>query len=138
MFKLRLSYGSLGNQDVENYLYVERLPLGTNLPYIFGDARPNYVNMAGLVSPGITWEKVRTSNIGFDAGFMKNRLNVSFDYFIRNTSDMLGPAESYPTVLGTDVPKSNNASLTTSGFEFVIEWRDMIDEFFLFSKIHAC
>ena len=129
LFKLRLSYGSLGNQDVENYLYVERLPIGTNIPYIFGDARPNYVNMAGLISPGITWEKVRTSNIGFDAGFMKNRLNISFDYFIRNTLDMLGPAESYPSVLGTAVPKSNNASMRTNGFEFVVEWRDMIDAF---------
>ncbi len=64
------------------------------------DVRPNYVQMAGLISPGITWEKVRTSNIGIDAGFFKNRLNVSFDYFIRNTLDMLGPAESYPGSVG--------------------------------------
>lgn len=129
LFKIRASYGSLGNQDVENYLYVERLPIGTNLEYIFGDARPNFVKMAGLVSPGITWEKVRTSNIGFDAGFLKSRLNFSFDYFIRNTLDMLGPAESYPTVLGTAVPKSNNATLRTKGFELVVEWRDAIKDF---------
>lgn len=60
---------------------------------------------------------------------LENRLNVSFDYFIRNTLDMLGPAESYPTVLGTEVPKSNNAELRTNGFEFVIEWRDRIQDF---------
>ncbi len=129
LFKVRGSYGSLGNQDVENYLYVERLPIYTNLSYIMGDELPNYVGMAGLISPGITWEKVKTSNIGIDAGFLKNRLNFSFDYFIRNTFDMLGPAESYPTVLGTAVPKSNNAALRTKGFEFVAEWRDNIRQF---------
>ena len=129
LFKIRASYGSLGNQDVENYLYVERLPIYTNLSYIMGDDMPNYVGMAGLISPGITWEKVKTSNIGMDASFLKNRLNFSFDYFIRNTYDMLGPAESYPTVLGTAVPKSNNASLRTRGFELVVEWRDNINDF---------
>jgi TonB-linked SusC/RagA family outer membrane protein len=129
MFKLRASYGSLGNQDVDNYLYVERLPIFTNLPYIMGDELPNYVGMANLVSPELTWEKVRTTNFGFDAGFMKNRLNLSFDYFVRNTFDMLGPAESLPSVLGTAVPKSNNASLKTKGFEFVLGWKDNVGDF---------
>lgn len=124
MLKIRGSYGSLGNQDVANYLYMERLPIYTNLPYIIGSDRPNYVGMAGLISPGLTWEKVKTSNFGLDAGFLKNRLTVSFDYFIRNTYDMLGPAESYPSILGTQVPQSNNADLRTKGFEFVIGWRN--------------
>jgi len=129
MFKIRISYGSLGNQNVDNYLYIERLPINTNLSYIMGDERPNYVGMAGSVSPGLTWEKVNTRNIGIDAGFLENRLNLSFDYFIRNTFDMLGPAESLPAVLGTDVPRSNNATLQTKGFEWSLEWRDNIADF---------
>ena len=142
MLKVRASYGSLGNQDVANYLYYERMPIYTNLPYVMGDNLPNYVGMPGLVSPGLTWEKVKTSNIGLDAGFLKNRLNVSFDYFVRNTLDMLGPAESLPAVLGTAVPKRNNATLKTQGFEFVVEWKDMINDFsygakFLLSDAHS-
>ena len=129
MLKIRGSYGSLGNQDVANYLYIERLPIYTSLPYIIGSDRPNYVGMAGLISPGLTWEKVRTSNFGLDAGFLKNRLTVSLDYFIRNTFDMLGPAESYPSTLGTEVPKSNNADLRTKGFEMVLGWRDNAGDF---------
>lgn len=129
MFKLRGSYGSLGNQDVDNYLYVERLPIMTNLPYIMADGLPNYVGMANLMSPELTWEKVRTRNFGFDAGFLKNRLNFSLDYFVRNTYDMLGPAESLPAVLGTAVPRSNNASLRTKGFELLLGWRDNIKDF---------
>ncbi len=129
LLKIRASYGALGNQDVANYLYIERLPISTNLPYIMGDTRPNYVSMPGLISPGLTWEKVNSTNFGIDAGFLKNRLNLSFDYFVRNTYDMLGPAESLPAVLGTAVPKSNNATLRSKGFEFVLAWKDYISDF---------
>ena len=129
MFKLRASFGSLGNQNVENYLYVERMPINTNLDYIMGNERPNYVGMAGSVSPGLTWEKVNTINGGVDAGFLKRRLNLTFDYFIRNTFDMLGPAESLPAVLGTAVPRSNNATLQTKGFEISLEWKDNVSDF---------
>jgi len=129
MLKIRASFGSLGNQNVDNYLYIERLPISTNLAYIMGNERPNYVGMAGSVSPGLTWEKVNTKNVGLDAGFLKNRLNLTFDYFIRNTFDMLGPAESLPAVLGTTVPRSNNATLQTKGFEVSLEWKDNISDF---------
>ena len=129
LFKVRASFGSLGNQNVDNYLYIERLPIFTNLAYIMGDERPNYVGMAGSISPGLTWEKVNTKNAGIDAGFLNNRLNFTFDYFIRNTFDMLGPAESLPSVLGTAVPRSNNATLRTNGFEISLDWRDKIADF---------
>ncbi len=129
MLKIRSSYGSLGNQDVANYLYIERLPVYTSLPYILGNDRPNYVGMSGLISPGLTWEKVNTTNFGLDAGFLKNRLTFSVDYFIRNTYDMLGPAESYPSTLGATVPQSNNADLRTTGFEFILGWRDVKGDF---------
>ncbi|MFN8255856.1 MAG: TonB-dependent receptor [Bacteroidales bacterium] len=127
--KIRTSFGSLGNQNVDNYLYVERLPISTNLAYIMDKERPNYVSMADLVSPGLTWEKVKTQNAGIDLSFLNYRLSASFDYFIRNTYDMLGPAESLPAVLGTDVPKSNNATLQTKGFELSLEWKDNIQNF---------
>ena len=55
---------------------------------------------------------------------------------------MLGPAESLPAVLGTAVPQRNNATLKTQGFEFVIEWKDMINDFnysvkFMLSDAHS-
>jgi TonB-linked SusC/RagA family outer membrane protein len=142
VLKIRASYGSLGNQDVPPNMYFERMGIYTNLPYIMNGNLPNYVGMPGLISPEITWEKVKTSNIGLDAGFLKSRLNVSFDCFVRNTYDMLGPAESLPAVLGTAVPKRNNATLKTQGFEFVVEWKDMINDFsysakFMLSDAHS-
>jgi hypothetical protein len=116
-------------------MYLERMPVMTNLQYIMGTERPNYVGMAGSVSPGLTWEKVNTKNIGFDAGFLKNRLNLTADFFVRNTFDMLGPAESLPAVLGTSVPRSNNATLRTTGYELSIDWRDNISDFSYGAKI---
>jgi TonB-linked SusC/RagA family outer membrane protein len=142
MLKLRASYGALGNQNVPPNMYYESMGIYTNLPYIMDGNLPNYVGMPGLISPEITWEKVNTSNIGLDAGFLNNRLNVSFDYFVRNTYDMLGPAESLPAVLGTAVPKRNNATLKTQGFEFVMEWKETINNFsygakFMLSDAHS-
>jgi TonB-linked SusC/RagA family outer membrane protein len=131
LLKLRGSFGALGNQDVDNYLYIERLPIYSNPPlaYIIGEDRPNYAGMAALPSPSLTWEKVHTTNMGIDLGFLRNRLTSSFDYFIRNTFDMFGPVESLPAVLGTAVPKSNNATLRTTGFEFLVTWKDSRGDF---------
>lgn len=129
--KIRASYGALGNQDIENYLFVERLPIYSNppLPYIIGNERPTYVGMAPLNSPSLTWEKVNTTNTGFDLGFLNNKLNISFDYFMRFTYNMLGPVESLPSVLGTAVPRSNNATLRTNGFELMISWKQTVSGF---------
>lgn len=132
MMKLRGSFGALGNQNVDNYLYIERLPIYSNPPlyYIIGEDRPNYAGMAALPSPSLTWEKVHTTNMGIDMGFLRNRLTTSFDYFIRNTFDMFGPVESLPAVLGTAVPKSNNATLRTAGFEFLVTWKETRGDFY--------
>ncbi len=127
--KFRASYGSLGNQDVANYLFVETLPISSRLAYILDFDRPNYAGMPGISSPTLTWEKVRTANFGADISFLKNRLTGSFDYFVRTTLDMLGPAESLPALLGTAVPQSNNATLKTKGFELSLKWRDQIQQF---------
>lgn len=128
LFKIRASYGALGNQDIANYLFVETLPISRNLPYILGSVRPNYAGMSNLTSPGLTWEKVNTTNVGVDIGLFNRKLTGSFDYYIRNTLDMLGPAESLPAVLGTAIPQSNNASLRTKGFEAQVVWNDKIGQ----------
>ncbi|NIT99404.1 MAG: hypothetical protein GWN01_00185, partial [Nitrosopumilaceae archaeon] len=64
MFKIRGSYGSLGNQEVANYLYINTINVRTNLGYIFGDNRPNYALPPELVSSNLTWENAATINFG--------------------------------------------------------------------------
>ena len=131
--KLRASYGSLGNQNVTNYLYIQRLNInlnnttrGPNL-WNIGGIRPNYVNGApGLISPDITWETIQTLNLGVDATFLNNRLTTTFEWYNRTTKDMLGPGEAYPGVLGASAPRTNNAEMETKGFELMLNWRDQI------------
>ncbi|HAZ04551.1 MAG: SusC/RagA family TonB-linked outer membrane protein [Bacteroidetes bacterium GWF2_42_66] len=126
MLKLRGSYGSLGNQNVANYLYLSSIPVSSNLPYLLGGERPIYAQVPGIISNDLTWETVTTLDFGVDAGFLNNRLGLVFDWYNRTTSDMFGPSESLPATLGTGAPYRNNAKLSTKGFEVSLDWKDKI------------
>ena len=132
-FKLRASYGTLGNQEVPNYLFYETIPVKTNLSYIINGARPIYTQTPDLVSWNLTWEESRTLNVGGDISFLDNRLSGSFDWYTRETVNMFGPAEALPAVLGKDAPKMNNASLRTTGIELSLTWKQHVNDDFSYS-----
>ncbi len=127
--KIRASYGKLGNQNVDSYLYLSNIPLNTRLGWVIDSERPNYSGMPDIVSPNITWETSVTKNLGVDMSFLKNRLSTSFDIYERDTENMFGPSGALPAVLGTNPPRTNSASLKTQGWEFTLEWRERINEF---------
>src|SRR5690606_13288985 len=87
--KIRASYGSLGNQNVANYLYLARIPIqyrrvldnSTNPGYIIGNEIPLYATPPALLSEDITWEKITTLDFGLDASFLNNRLDLVFDWY---------------------------------------------------------
>ncbi|MDE1191767.1 MAG: TonB-dependent receptor [Arachidicoccus sp.] len=125
-FKIRASYGKLGNENTNDWYptYVT-MPVGTaNGSWLVNGARPNTANAPGLVSSTLTWESIKSSNLGLDIGMFNNRLTGSFDYFIRKTLNMVGPAPKLPAILGTAVPQTNNTNLKTYGFEAQIAWGD--------------
>ncbi len=126
--KIRGSWGSLGNQNVDNYLYLSTLGIQSNLNWIMDGVRPDFTTAPGLVSNSLTWETSSTIDLGMDATFLEGRLSTSVDFYKRTTSDMFGPAEALPSVLGTSVPKLNNATLETNGFELSIAWNDRLGE----------
>jgi TonB-linked SusC/RagA family outer membrane protein len=130
--KIRASYGTLGNQLLGSgnsnlYPYVSTMGSGQSPYMMTAGARIPYVSAAGLVSPSLTWETVITKNIGIDMTFLSQRLDMSFDYYHRDTEDMLMDVE-YPSLLGTDAPKSNAADLRTKGWELALSWRDKIGQ----------
>lgn len=55
--------------------------------------------------------KIYNTNLGIDLGMFNNRLNMTFEYFIRRTKDMVGPAAEVGAILGTALPNTNNAEL---------------------------
>jgi len=124
--KIRTSWGSLGNQGVPNYMYIPILPVHTNLRWIMGNERPVYTEAPDLISPSLTWETSTTIDFGFDAAILNNRLGITFDWYNRITTNMFGPAQTLPSVLGTSPPQENNAELETKGFEVILTWKDRI------------
>lgn len=124
--KLRASYGTLGNQSVSNYGYIPTMNTGL-LNYLIDDSRPYYISTPGLVSPLYTWEKVNTLNFGLDVGLFNEKISSSFDYYVRNTLDMLTLSKELPAVLGASEPRENAADLRTQGWEFSLAYRDRFD-----------
>lgn len=133
MLKIRGSYGSLGNQNVANYLYIPTINVNPETPWIIGNARPPYALTPSIISQNLTWETITMTNIGLDAAFLDNRLFLTFDYFNRKTTNMFGPQATLPYTLGTGTPTANNASLTTKGFELILNWHDRIGRDFLYN-----
>ena len=125
-FKLRASYGSLGNQNVSNFGYIQTLPTGLSSYLIDGNRQTVITSSPSLaVDPNnYTWEKVVTNNVGLDFGMLGDRVSGTFDYFIRDTKGMLTDPVELPAVLGTSPPKQNAADLRTKGFELSIGYRD--------------
>ncbi len=129
-FKFRASYGELGNQNTSNlYPTFQQFPIGiTNGDWLVNGQRPNTSNSPALLNSAMTWERVESLNFGLDYAALNNRISGSFDFFNRKTKDMIGPAPTLPSILGTAVPKANNTDLETKGWELSIRWRDRISK----------
>lgn len=123
--KLRFSTGSLGNQQVSDYLFVDEINTkNTNASYTLDGTNPlTYSRESAPVASDLTWEKVTTYDVGVDLGFF-NRLNIMADYYIRNTSDMMVTGASLPAVYGASVPKQNAADMRTKGWEIGVTYHD--------------
>ena len=90
MLKIRLSWGSNGNQAIKAYQTLDRLQL-TN--YIWGDKGTTVNGVLlpnnGVGNPNLKWETTRTVNAGVDFSFFNSRLSGSIDFYVANTSDLL-------------------------------------------------
>ncbi|SKD09572.1 TonB-linked outer membrane protein, SusC/RagA family [Chitinophaga ginsengisegetis] len=125
--KFRGSYGSLGNQSVAYFGYLQTLKTKKSDYLPGGNAGQTII--AGAPSLQVdpanyTWEKVTTTNVGTDMGFVQNKFQASFDYFIRNTTGMLAQGQELPAVLGTGAPQQNVADLSTRGWELSLGYRN--------------
>jgi TonB-linked SusC/RagA family outer membrane protein len=123
--KVRLSYGSLGNQNVSGYYPYIRTVSTATLNYVFGtDVKGKYASFSTPVASDISWEIVTTRNLGFDLGLFDSRLTFNADFYTRDTKGMLGPGKSLPAVYGASEPKENAADLRTQGYELQLAWND--------------
>ncbi|HTJ10670.1 MAG TPA: TonB-dependent receptor [Dinghuibacter sp.] len=125
--KIRASFGSVGNQNISPYSYIPTIS-GTQPSWLTGTS----AYLTGLSSPGIisssfTWEKVETLDYGVDFGLFGNRLTGTFDWYRRDTRNILAPgATPLPADLGTGAPLENTASLRTEGYGIQLTYSDHI------------
>ena len=124
--KLRLSAGSLGNQQITGYYpYISEVTTNSQMTYTFDDGeKAYYAKVTDPVSSGLTWETVTTYNLGFDFGFLSDRLTLGADFYIRDTKNMLTSSMTLPDVYGASTPKENAADLRSKGYEIMIKWSD--------------
>ncbi|MCB2407607.1 SusC/RagA family TonB-linked outer membrane protein [Hymenobacter lucidus] len=126
--KLRASYGRLGNDLLGGLFggsYNSQGSLNTNANYVLGGGIQNGAIQTNYASTGIRWEDRRTTNVGFDAGFIDNRLTLSADYYVSQTFNaLINP--NLPLTLGNagDNPYRNLGKLENRGFEVVLGYND--------------
>lgn len=126
--KLRASYGELGNQAISGYYpYASSIGSSTDYGYWFDKVLSPGVAQIQLANPLITWEKSHQVDVGLDMGLFNNRLNATFDYYVRNISNMLQQFP-VPMFVGMSAPWSNAGSMRNNGWELSLSWRDRIGD----------
>jgi TonB-linked SusC/RagA family outer membrane protein len=124
--KLRASWGMLGNQYVgsTDYPYLSVLTEVTGLSAIGTQGTTGYTQTT-LANPLLTWEKIDMLDIGFDITLLKNRLSITFDWYNKNTNDILLRL-NYPSQIGASPSEQNVGSVNNRGWEIDLSWRDKI------------
>lgn len=131
--KFRASYGEIGSNNVGVYSIDPQLNLFSE--YVLGDApgRVTGYSITRGVNPNIFWETTKTTDIGIDFAAMNNKLDITMDYFIKKSEDILvGIRLPIYTGFDNDVP-FNTASVENKGFEFSASYRDQLSENFSFN-----
>lgn len=116
--KLRASYGETGNGEISPYSSLGTWAFQANA-YNFNGQLVNGAFLSRMSNPDLKWETTSQYNIGFDAGFFDNRLGLTFDYYLKNTDDLI-IAVSVPITSGFSSALKNVGSLRNEGAEFTI------------------
>lgn len=134
--KLRLSWGQVGNANIKCYQYLAPVTT-TNTNYNFGatggtDAWVNGAYTSRLANENVKWETSEQYNVGLDARFLRQRLSLTLDGYIKNTKDWLVQAPILATA-GTGGPIINGGDVKNKGIEVGLSWNDQIGKDFIYS-----
>lgn len=127
--KIRGAYGINGNDIIANDAFYAKYSMDLDrAAYALGGG--NTLTPGALRSrstnPDLTWEKTYQTNVGFDAGFLNNRLNLSFDYFYKRTTNMLVEKPYIATIGEGGYCWYNGGEMVNKGVEITAEWRQTL------------
>jgi len=123
--KLRGSYGKTGNQTADLYAFYESY---TSTTYNFNNQVVQGYMQTALANKELEWEVSTQTDLGLDAGFLNNHLNLTADYYYKRTDGILVNLPIAGTI-GLDAPVQNAAIVDNKGFEAAVGWRDKIGDF---------
>jgi TonB-linked SusC/RagA family outer membrane protein len=124
--KIRGSYGVLGNQEIGDYQY--SAAVASNINYVVGSGQQRWFGaiQTAYASPDIKWETTKTSNVGIDAGFFQNKLNLTADYFIKKTTDVLLNVPIPGSAGAVSNPVVNAGTLQNKGIELGLNFNSSV------------
>lgn len=123
LLKPRASWGIIGDQTVSNSLYISNLGSIQQSSWLDENGNKiNYVYAPTAVAKGITWQDIATLDIGVDARFFDGELGLTFDWFKRDTKNMIIPADGISDAYGTTAPRGNYGNLCTKGWELALDY----------------
>lgn len=128
--KLRASWGELGNQRINDYQFISNV--GNGGSYLFGGTPIIGYKEALMGNEIITWESSRNLDFGIDFALFDNRLQTTFDWYRRTTSDILLNLEA-PGALGIKPAMENAGKMENKGWDLTISWRSSIGKDFKYN-----
>lgn len=121
--KFRGSYGVIGDQTVGNSLYISTLGSINQSSWLDATgSKINQVYQPAAVASDITWQDIATLDFGVDGRFFNSELGFTFDWFQRDTKNMLVPKEGVAATFGTTAPIGNYGNLRTRGWELSVDY----------------
>ncbi|MDN3594271.1 SusC/RagA family TonB-linked outer membrane protein [Zunongwangia endophytica] len=126
--KLRVSYGELGNQNIGDYLY--QAVINRTIPYNFNLNRVLGGLQTSVINEDIIWETTKSLDIGLETSLFNNRIDVTLDYYRRETEDILvGVPIPWSTGSVNVNPLVNAGSIRNSGFEGEVTYHYTSEDF---------
>jgi len=134
-FKLRASYGELGMQEFNDYMYYASIASDNNrdLNYPFGLGKEQAIHIGARAtsfpSVGLKWESSKQTNIGFDMAMLENKMTLEFDYYIKKNEDVLFNPPIPLSTGSSSFPIINAANIENKGIEVALSLREMVKPF---------
>jgi TonB-linked SusC/RagA family outer membrane protein len=127
--KLRLGWGQTGNSNIGGYKW------GVSMSIMNTDFGKSY-RPANIANTGIKWESQEQVNVGLDLGFLQDRVNLTFDWYRKESKDMLMQLQ-LPSYMGTSgngssalaAPWGNYGTIRNTGYEITLSTHPLVGKF---------
>lgn len=128
--KLRASWGQNGSiAGLSNYMYAATITSTIKLGMEAGNSYATGSIPNAIGNYNLKWETSEQIDLGLDLRMFKDRLSFTYDYFIKNTKDLIMPSVSSSLVVGGKLSPINAGNVSNRGHEFELSWKDKVGDF---------